>query len=98
MSLMESQPIRLDKVNDGGLNIQLIKGTFNLTEAFELITMLIQVKITFHEQKLNMSTLTVKEQEISRQRIEQLEEALYEAKKHLALKDGQLEMNCNIQL
>lgn len=37
------------------MNIQLIQGEFNSNDAFELITQLIQVKIKYHETKINVS-------------------------------------------
>ncbi len=37
------------------MNIQLIQGEFNSNDALELITQLIQVKIKYHETKINVS-------------------------------------------
>lgn len=38
------------------MNIQLIQGEFNASEAVELITQMIHVKIKFHEQKINQDS------------------------------------------
>lgn len=37
------------------MNIQLIQGQFSANEAIEIITQMIQVKIKFHENKINNS-------------------------------------------
>lgn len=34
------------------MNIQLIHGTFGATDALELLTQMIQIKIQYHEQKI----------------------------------------------
>ncbi|MEO6902423.1 MAG: hypothetical protein ABI315_04625 [Bacteroidia bacterium] len=62
---------------------QLILGSFNSLEASDMITQLIQVKIKFHENKINISS---NEEDIKfrESKIKGLQNSLFEIKKHLA--------------
>ena len=42
-----------NNLNVNNMNIQLIQGQFSTQEAIDIITQMIQVKIKFHENKIN---------------------------------------------
>ena len=49
---MVNQLIHLDKDNNYIMEINLLNGTFSKNEALDLITQMIQLKISFHENKI----------------------------------------------
>ena len=73
-------------------NLQLIKGDFSQTEALELLTQLIHVKIKFHENKIDKSH---KEEDVKmrEKRIKKLQQDFYEMKQ-IILSKGK---NCSLE-
>ena len=73
-------------------NLQLIKGSFSQTEALELLTQLVHVKIKFHENKIEKSH---HEEDIKmrEKRIKHLQQEFYEMKQ-VILSKGK---TCNIE-
>lgn len=63
--------------------IQLINGNFSQTEAIELLTKMVQVKVAFHESKIDAS-LNEDDIKMREKRIIQLQNALKEAREALA--------------
>lgn len=80
------------------MKIQLIQGQFNMHEAFDIITQMIQVKIKYHEGKINN---TENEEDIKNReaKIIRLQKELYEIRKEFSNKDGivQIESYIDIQ-
>jgi hypothetical protein len=75
--------------------MQLIKGQFNSSDALELITQMIHVKIKYHETKIN--NLSNEEDIKNREaKIIQLQKDLFEAKKYILSKTSILELESTI--
>jgi hypothetical protein len=79
------------------MTIQLLEGEFNATDAVELITKLIEVKIKFHESKISISQ---QEEDIkSREtKIKVLQNSLYEARIFLNLKNENVNINASLKI
>lgn len=80
------------------MKIQLIQGQFNTQEAFDIITQMIQVKIKYHESKINN---TESEEDIKNReaKIIRLQKELYEIRKEFSKNDRivQIESFIDIQ-
>jgi hypothetical protein len=79
------------------MNIQLIKGSFDVKEATDIITQMIHVKIKFHENKIsNMSN----EEDIKFRegRIKQLQKDLYEAVNYFKEMKNKVELFSEIEI
>lgn len=78
-------------------HFQLVKGSFSKEEALSLITKLVDVKVKFHEDKINQSQ---NEEDIKMRetRIKQLQMNLYETRKHIEQQKGRIELNSEILL
>jgi hypothetical protein len=77
------------------MSIQLIKGSFEASEASEIIKKMIQVKIKFHEQKINH--LSIEEDIKFREgRIKQLQKDLLEITNSLKEKKGLINIHAEI--
>lgn len=61
------------------MNIQLIQGQFPGSEALEIITKMVHVKIKFHEDKIN-SQSGEEDIKMREKRIKQLQKELYEVR------------------
>ncbi|MBS1598352.1 MAG: hypothetical protein JST75_09000 [Bacteroidetes bacterium] len=79
------------------MNINLIKGSFTAGEATELITQLIQVKIKFHENKIS-KTHNEEDIKMREKRIKQLQEDLYNARKHIGKRQNTIAIESEIFL
>jgi len=77
-------------------SLSLIQGHFNTTEAADIISKLVEVKIKFHENKI---TNTSNEEDIKMQesRIKELQNDLAAVKKYLSTKD-KVEISAKIEL
>jgi len=73
------------------MKIELIKGAFQATEALEILTKMIDVKIKFHESKIE-STHHEEDIKMREQRIKELQKNFYEVQQ-LLLKNKN---RCNI--
>jgi hypothetical protein len=64
------------------MQLQLIKGRFNKTEAFDLVSEMVNIKIRYHEDKIRWAE---QEEDIKMRenRIKQLQKELYEFKNQL---------------
>lgn len=79
------------------MELQLINGSYLKSDAIELITQLIQVKIKFHEDRIgrdsNEEDLKMREAKIS-----MLQNELQDVRRYLNAKSGFVEMHGNINL
>ena len=86
MSLMAKQLFHLGKGSKNFLKInmqlQLINGQFSKEDALDLITQMIQVKIKYHEQKIE-SSHTEEDIKMRESRIMQLQKDVAELKKNI---------------
>ena len=64
------------------MDIQLIEGQYTNTEALDLLTQLIHVKIKFHENKIS-SQCTEEDIKSRERRIKQLQKDLFEIRKFI---------------
>lgn len=62
------------------MKLQLIKGKFSQTEALDILTRMIHLKIKFHENKIEKSQ-NEEDIKMRERRIKQLQKEFYEAKK-----------------
>ncbi len=100
MSLMAKQLIHWDKVNKLNhtiMHIQLLQGEFKSTDAIELITQMINVKIKFHENKINKSELEedIKAREV---KIKRLQKDLSELRNNIGNSAEGVKLNSIIQI
>ncbi len=80
------------------MNIPLIQGMFSASDAIDLITQMIHVKIKFQESKIN-STSSEEEIKMRERRIKELQKDLYEARKEIESKSGSaMEMQAIIEV
>lgn len=77
--------------------IQLIQGTFNSTDALNLITEMIQVKIKFHESKItdHSNEEDIKYRET---KIKTLQNILSDMRSKVNLNDDSIRLEANIQI
>jgi hypothetical protein len=78
------------------MNIQLLNGHFSSSEAIELLAQFVQVKVRFHENKIEKSQ---NEEDIKMRetRIKQLQKDFFEAKQQL-LKQPTIELNAELKI
>ena len=79
------------------MKIQLIKGSFSSSDATELITELIKVKIKFHENKIS-NTHHEEDIKMRESRIKQLQNDLHEVRKYINGKDGNVKLVSEIDM
>lgn len=80
---MEKMPTPSDRDNKTkAMQLELLKGSFSRSEALDILTRMIQVKIQFYESKIERSH---QEEDIKMRenRIKELQRQFYEAKKQL---------------
>ena len=79
------------------MNIQLIQGQFTPQEAIDIITKMVQVKIKFNEDKI---TNSCHEEDIKlrEKRIKSLQNELHEARKAIAEKNENIELQSVITI
>jgi hypothetical protein len=64
------------------MTIQLIKGYFNVSDAIDIITYMIHVKIKFHENKINV-TSSEEDIKVYERRIKELQKDLFLIRKYV---------------
>jgi hypothetical protein len=79
------------------MKIQLLNGNFSGQEAMEILTKLIQVKIQFHEQKINEIS-GEEEIKMRENRIKKLQKELFEARLLIEKRNENVNLNCEINL
>ena len=79
------------------MNIQLLQGNFIAAEATELLSQLIQVKIKFHENKIN-GTHNEEDIKMRERRIKKLQHDLQEMRQHIGKKTGMISMESKINV
>ncbi len=79
------------------MNIQLIQGQFNKTDALDLITQMVHIKIKYNENKIKQ---TENEEDIKMResRIKQLQKDLYELRKHLESNGNKIILTSQIEI
>jgi hypothetical protein len=79
------------------MDIQLLKGQFEVSDARNLLTQIIHVKIKFHEGKItkdcNEETIKMRES-----RIKQLQKELYDIQKYLGNQAGSIKLEGTINI
>ncbi|MCP1385738.1 hypothetical protein GVN20_18695 [Runella sp. CRIBMP] len=78
------------------MNIPLLKGNFTQSEALDILTQLVHVKIKFHESKIEKSD-NEEDIKMRENRIKNLLQDFYEAKQ-LILKQKQCDLNAEIHI
>lgn len=78
------------------MDIQLLKGKFSQSEALDILTQLIYVKIKFHESKIEKSD-NEEDIKMRENRIKQLLQDFYEAKQ-LIIRQKQCDLNAEISI
>lgn len=79
------------------MNIEFINGQFNTTEAIELITKMIQLKVKYHENKIDNSTSEedIKFREV---KIKSLQNQLFEFRKSIEAGQDKVTLNSIVHL
>jgi hypothetical protein len=79
------------------MHLQLINGRFDKTEALDLLTQLISVKLNFHQQKIagSPSEEDIKQRE---RRIKQLQNELVEARRQIESTPEPIDIQAIIEL
>jgi hypothetical protein len=75
------------------MNIQLVKGGFNVNEAIDLMSQLVQVKIKFHETRIHASH-SEEDIKMRENRIKQLQNDLAAARNYLKTRNDSIIMDC----
>ena len=79
------------------MNIQLIQGEFSTSEALELISKMIHVKIKYHEEKIN--SLSNEEDIKTRERkITFLQNQLSDLRANVLTNEGKVKIEASIQI
>ncbi len=79
------------------METQLIQGEFSSSEATELITQLIDVKIKYHESKIEQN-LNEEDIKFREKKIKNLQKELYEIRNQLAYNSEKLRMEAIIKI
>lgn len=79
------------------MKIQLLNGNFSGQEALEILTKMIQVKIQFHEQKINEIS-GEEEIKMRENRIKKLQKELFDTRFLVEKKRGNVTLNCEINI
>ncbi|OIN56051.1 hypothetical protein [Arsenicibacter rosenii] len=77
------------------MNIQLIKGDFTPTEAIDILTGMVNVKIKFHERKI-AGTDSEEDIKMRERRIRQLQQSLHEARQLMLAKEKHCTLTADI--
>lgn len=80
-----------------GFKFQLLKGSFTKEDALTLITRMTDVKIRYHEDKIEHSD-NEEDIKMRENRIKQLQKDLYEARKKIEHQEGRIELQSEIAL
>lgn len=79
------------------MTIQLIKGSFDASDAIELMQQLVQVKIKFHEMKINASH-NEEDIKMRENRIKQLQDDFGNARDYLKTHSNYADMDCTLSI
>ncbi len=79
------------------MHLQLIKGSFNASEALDILTKLVDVKIKFHESKIEKSH-SEEDIKMREKRIKQLQHEFYETKQAILAKGKNCELESSITI
>jgi hypothetical protein len=79
------------------MNIQLIAGQFNASDALQIITQMIQIKVKYHEDKITQSS---NEEDIKfrEAKIKRLQQELHELRSNLGDTNGKLTLDAIINI
>ncbi len=77
------------------MNIQLLHGHFNKQDAIDLLTKMVNIKIKFHEAKIN-SDSSEEDCKMRENRIKQLQKDHYEARKQIEESEGDINLESQI--
>jgi len=77
------------------MNLQLIQGQFSTQEAIDIITQMINVKIKFHESKID-SAHNEEDIKMREQRIKQLQQHLHESRIHIEKQGGMIKITSEL--
>ncbi|MDE3124729.1 MAG: hypothetical protein KGK14_04380 [Bacteroidota bacterium] len=79
------------------MTIQLIQGDFEHTEALDLLTQMIQVKIKYHETKIN-GHLNEEDIKFREGKIKKLQDELMQVRQFLSHKDKQIHIEAKVNM
>jgi hypothetical protein len=79
------------------MNLQLIQGEFNSTDAIELIAQMVQIKIKYHENKIN-SNSNEEDIKIKESKIKHLQKELFELRKTINSKNNTVKVEAIIKI
>lgn len=79
------------------MNLQLIRGSFTSSEALDILTQLVNVKIKFHERKIDNSH-NEEDIKMREQRIKQLQQEFHETKQAILAKGETCELEAGITI
>jgi len=79
------------------MNIQLIQGNFNATDALEIITQMIHIKIKFHENKISQSS-NEEDIKVRETKIKRLQKDLDDIRNFIGSSDGKINLQSEIYL
>lgn len=74
------------------MNIELINGQFNINDAIELITKMIQLKVKYHENKIDNST-SEEDIKFREAKIKNLQNQLFEFRKSIEAYPDKISLN-----
>ncbi|MEI7978132.1 MAG: hypothetical protein WCI53_04745 [Bacteroidota bacterium] len=79
------------------MNLQLIQGEFNSTDAIELIAQMVHIKIKYHENKIN-SNSNEEDIKIKESKIKHLQKELFELRKTINSKNNTVKVEAIIKI
>ncbi len=79
------------------MNLQLIQGEFNSTDAIELIAQMVHIKIKYHENKIN-SNSNEEDIKIKESKIKHLQKELFELRKTINSKNNTVKIEAIIKI
>ncbi len=79
------------------MNIQLIQGEFSAQDGLDLITQMVQIKIKYHEQKIDISQ-SEEDQKFRESKIIKLQKELFELRNSLNNSNEKITINAKINI
>lgn len=79
------------------MELQLIKGHFAAQDAVNIITSIIDVKIKYHEGKINAAS-SEEDIKMRERRIKQLQKELFQVRQHIGKKTGKISLDSTINI
>lgn len=96
MPLTASRPSHWDKDNNSAMeNFNLIQGAFAPAELLQIITEMVEVKIRFHQSKIEAED-NPEDVEMRERRIRQLQEELHQLRQSLMAKDQAVRVKAQV--